>query len=61
MALAAAVLTAGLQRLAVPPNIALILIDDYGWNDIGYNNANNSNDIRTPVMDDLSARGVRLR
>jgi hypothetical protein len=46
--------------LSAQPHIALILVDDYGYNDIGYRNARNSDDIRTPVLDRLSAEGVRL-
>ncbi|XP_078419452.1 arylsulfatase B isoform X2 [Cetorhinus maximus] len=38
------------------PHIVFILADDYGWNDIGYHGSQ----IRTPVLDKLSAQGVRL-
>lgn len=38
------------------PNIVLILIDDMGWGDIGYN----SNDIRSPNLDKLAENGVRF-
>ncbi|MEN9017051.1 MAG: arylsulfatase [Hellea sp.] len=39
-----------------PPNIILILADDMGWRDVGYNHS----EIRTPVMDRLAASGIRL-
>ncbi len=39
-----------------PPNIVLIVADDMGWKDIGYNGS----EIRTPSLDRLAAVGVRL-
>jgi arylsulfatase A-like enzyme len=39
-----------------PPNIVLIVADDLGWRDVGYNYS----EIRTPVIDGLAAEGVRL-
>jgi arylsulfatase A-like enzyme len=50
-ALAAAPLAA--QRR--PPNIVLILIDDYGWRDAGYNG---STYYETPNIDALAASGM---
>ncbi|KTG47075.1 hypothetical protein cypCar_00030664 [Cyprinus carpio] len=41
---------------AKPPNVVLILADDFGWNDVGYHGS----EIRTPHLDHLSERGVRL-
>ncbi|XP_072372097.1 arylsulfatase B isoform X1 [Scyliorhinus torazame] len=41
---------------ASQPHLVFILADDYGWNDIGYHGSQ----IRTPVLDKLSAQGVRL-
>ena len=38
------------------PNILLIMADDLGWGDIGYNGA----EIRTPTLDRLAAEGIRL-
>ncbi|XP_032874491.1 arylsulfatase B [Amblyraja radiata] len=43
-------------RGSQPPHIVFILADDYGWNDVGYHGSV----IRTPVLDKLSAQGVRL-
>ena len=39
-----------------PPNILLILADDYGWHDIGYHGS----EIQTPVLDQLAGEGVKL-
>ena len=38
------------------PNILLIMADDLGWGDVGYNGA----EISTPTIDRLAAEGVRL-
>lgn len=40
----------------VPPNVVMVIVDDAGWNDIGYHN----NDFRTPTLDTLAAEGVKL-
>merc|ERR1712180_457315 len=39
-----------------PPNILLIVADDYGFHDIGYHGAK----IKTPWLDKLAAEGVKL-
>ncbi|KAM6919192.1 arylsulfatase I-like [Xenentodon cancila] len=39
-----------------PPHIIFILIDDQGFNDIGYHNPT----IKTPTLDKLAAEGVKL-
>ncbi len=53
------------QRAAAPgaatgaaprPNVVLILADDLGWGDVGYNGGR----ARTPHIDRLSARGMRF-
>lgn len=38
------------------PNIIIILADDMGWRDVGYNES----EIRTPVIDRLAATGITL-
>ena len=38
------------------PNIILIMVDDFGWNDIGYHGS----EIMTPHLDQLAAEGVKL-
>ncbi|KAI5096533.1 arylsulfatase B, partial [Silurus meridionalis] len=39
-----------------PPHVVFILADDMGFNDVGYHGS----EIKTPVLDRLSAAGVRL-
>ncbi|MEO0436551.1 MAG: sulfatase-like hydrolase/transferase [Pseudomonadota bacterium] len=43
-------------RSSSKPNIILVLADDMGWRDVGYNHS----EIRTPVMDRLAQTGVRF-
>lgn len=43
-----------LERPSAAPNILLILADDMGWRDVGYNKS----EIRTPVIDRLASDGV---
>ena len=38
------------------PNILFIMVDDLGWNDVGYHGS----EIRTPNIDNLAINGVRL-
>ncbi|MEO1649252.1 MAG: sulfatase-like hydrolase/transferase, partial [Pseudomonadota bacterium] len=38
------------------PNIVLIVADDLGWRDVGYN----VSEIRTPVIDRLAGEGLTL-
>ena len=42
-----------------PPHIFFLLIDDYGWANIGFHNKNSS-EIVTPNLDALAASGVIL-
>ena len=39
------------------PNIVLVMSDDQGWGDAGYNG---SPIIRTPCLDSMAEEGVRL-
>jgi len=41
----------------LPPNFVIILADDLGFGDLGYNGATR---IRTPRIDTMAAQGVRL-
>ncbi|WP_158584173.1 sulfatase [Reichenbachiella sp. MSK19-1] len=45
------------RETASRPNIVMILCDDLGYGDVGFNGAT---DIRTPVLDQLAAGGVRF-
>ena len=44
------------SALAAPPNIVIILADDLGWRDVGYNKS----EVRTPVIDRLASEGITL-
>lgn len=44
----------GLGR--VPPHIVFVMVDDQGFNDIGYHGS----EIHTPVLDQLAGEGVKL-
>ena len=38
------------------PNVILIVVDDLGWNDVGYHGS----EIQTPTIDRLAQEGVEL-
>ncbi len=40
-----------------PPNIVLLMGDDHGWEETGYNGHRH---VRTPVLDEIAATGLRL-
>ena len=40
-----------------PPNIILLVGDDHGWEETGYNG---HPDVKTPVLDEMAANGLRL-
>lgn len=42
---------------AVPPNIVLLMGDDHGWHETGYNGHPH---VATPVLDEMAASGLRL-
>lgn len=44
-------------NVGLPPNIVLIIADDLGWGDVGYQGS----EIRTPTLDTLAAQGLRLK
>jgi len=47
-----------LGSLSAKPNIFFILVDDYGWNNIGYHNP--SKEVSTPNINELVKIGVEL-
>jgi arylsulfatase A-like enzyme len=54
-----AVITFATQaRAAAPPNVLVILTDDQGWADIGYNNPGK---VHTPNLDRLAAEGAKFK
>ena len=53
--LCAALLT-GCQAEESRPNILIIVLDDFGYNDLA---SNNGADSPTPTLDEIAARGVR--
>lgn len=42
---------------AAPPNIVLLMGDDHGWEETGYNGHPH---VKTPVLDEIAATGLRL-
>lgn len=45
------------------PNLVFVLMDDVGWNDVGFNNEEEGSTWlkdATPNMDALAAKGIRL-
>lgn len=42
---------------AAPPNIVLLMGDDHGWEETGYNGHPH---VKTPVLDEIAASGLRL-
>ena len=46
----------GQSKSDAPPNIVMTVVDDAGWDDIGYHN----DDFHTPTLDNLAKEGVKL-
>ena len=42
---------------AAPPNVILLMGDDHGWDEVGYNGHPH---LKTPVLDEMAATGLRL-
>jgi arylsulfatase A-like enzyme len=47
----------GSVRAETPPNIILLMGDDHGWDETGYNGHPH---LQTPVLDEIAATGLRL-
>ena len=47
----------GFSAFAAPPNLIIILTDDQGYHDVGFNG---SKDIPTPNLDSIASNGVRF-
>src|SRR5436190_3902879 len=43
--------------VATPPNIILLMGDDHGWEETGYNGHPH---VKTPVLDEIAATGLRF-
>ncbi len=46
-----------LSSLAAPPNIILMMSDDHGWEETGYNGHPH---VKTPVLDEMAASGLKF-
>lgn len=58
MLFVAIALQAPSSRAELRPHIVIVLADDVGWSNVGWNNENG--EIRTPTLDALAREGVRL-
>lgn len=45
------------QTKAAPPNVVLLMGDDHGWEETGYNGHPH---VKTPVLDEIAATGLRF-
>ncbi|XP_022097134.1 arylsulfatase B-like [Acanthaster planci] len=52
--------SASLSLTQRKPNIVFLLVDDLGYNDVGYHAKNGKSAIRTPNIDELAEQGVKL-
>lgn len=53
----AALCTAAFSAPADRPNIVLLMADDQGWGETGYNGHPH---LKTPVLDEMARTGLRL-
>lgn len=51
------VAVAGLTSTSAQPNIILLMGDDHGWEETGYNGHPH---VKTPILDEMAATGLRL-
>ncbi|XP_065199150.1 arylsulfatase B-like [Sycon ciliatum] len=55
------VLVSGLEPVAgVKPHIVVVLVDDWGWANVGYHRENATKEVQTPNFDSLCKRGIEL-
>ena len=52
--------TAGTHGADKKPNILFMMVDDWGWANVGYHRAKPTRDISTPKMDELVQQGLQL-
>jgi hypothetical protein len=44
-----------------PPNIIIFLVDDLGWNQVGYHAApSGNNEVKTPYIDHYATTGIEM-
>ena len=48
------------SALAKKPHIVFLMVDDWGWADVGYHRNDSSNEIVTPNIDNLVKEGLQL-
>ena len=48
---------AGAEEAEAPPNVILVMADDLGWGDVGFNG---NEVVQTPHLDAMAAAGLRL-
>lgn len=56
------IIASALSPALSQPHIVVILVDDWGFNNVGYHSKSNANsaEIQTPVIDSLAAEGIIL-
>ena len=50
----------GPDRKAQPPHILFVVVDDFGWAEVGYHREAKTPEVNTPTIDALVAEGVEL-
>ena len=49
-----------MENTSVPLVVLLMLVDDWGFNDVSYHNRLNADDLQMPTIDSLASTGVIL-
>ena len=60
MCAACALASPAIPPPAVKPHIVFMLVDDWGWADVGYHRSTDTKDIVTPNIDSLVKVGLQL-